>query len=254
MTKCNFCNEEFVNDKIKANHIRWHHSNQTYSYEGLMRAKEKALLLNEKKFGKWIEEEINCFECGEIKKIRYRQGHKKEKYFCSRICANTRHHSTETKTKISKSNTKGRTLYKKVCPQCKKEYETHLKKQKFCSERCGFNSRVRDKASYNYYRGQCKFKFALQNFPNEFDFSLIRQNGWYYPPNRGNNLSGISRDHMVSVKYGFANKIPPEIISHPANCQLLVAEKNWSKNYKCSMTIDELYERINLWDEKYQSR
>ncbi len=102
------------------------------------------------------------------------------------------------------------------------------------------------------YRLACKFDFNIGDYPDEFDFKLIENHGWYSAKNRGNNLNGVSRDHIVSVKFGFENSIDPKIISHPANCQLLRHNDNVSKNKKCSMTIEELLEKIQNWNNRYR--
>jgi hypothetical protein len=52
---------------------------------------------------------------------------------------------------------------------------------------------------------------------------------------------------MYSVRDGFINNIDPEIIKHPANCQLMLHNENNSKNYNSSITIDDLIERIKNW-------
>lgn len=91
----------------------------------------------------------------------------------------------------------------------------------------------------------------MNDYPDEFDFELIRENGWYSPSNKGNNLGGVSRDHMYSVKDGFENNVPPELLSHPANCRLIIHNENSSKNRNSCITLDELKERIALWDKKY---
>ena len=101
------------------------------------------------------------------------------------------------------------------------------------------------------YRYACSFHFNLSDFPDEFDFSLIEKHGWYAAKNHGNNLGGVSRDHIVSVRFGFENGIDPIIISHPANCQLLIHNSNVSKGKNCGMTIDQLNEKILEWNKKY---
>ena len=88
------------------------------------------------------------------------------------------------------------------------------------------------------------YKYLLNSYPEEFDFSLIEKYGWYKAKNRGNNLNGVSRDHIYSRDKGFENLIDPYIISHPANCQLLIHTDNESKNCKCDMSIEELVEFI----------
>ena len=42
------------------------------------------------------------------------------------------------------------------------------------------------------------------------------------------NKTGMTRDHKISILYGFNNKIFPEIIRHPCNLQLLTLSQNLS--------------------------
>ena len=102
------------------------------------------------------------------------------------------------------------------------------------------------------YRVDAAFTFSLKDFPDEFDFSLIETYGWYKAKNRGNNLGGVSRDHMYSVKDGFLNNVDPKIIAHPANCRLIRQGDNASKKDKSCITLEQLLERIKIWDQKYK--
>ena len=102
------------------------------------------------------------------------------------------------------------------------------------------------------YRQLCEFKFSLSKYSKEFDFDLIKKYGWYKPKNKGNNLGGVSRDHMYSVKEGFKNNINPDIIAHPSNCQLMIQNENSKKKHKSSITFEELELRIKDWDKKYK--
>ena len=97
---------------------------------------------------------------------------------------------------------------------------------------------------------QCTFKFALCDYPQEFDISLIKQFGWYSASNRGNNLNGVSRDHMFSCNEGLKQLIDPYLISHPANCKLMLHSLNASKRNKCSITFKQLRGRGKAWGKK----
>lgn len=81
---------------------------------------------------------------------------------------------------------------------------------------------------------------------------LIEKYGWYKAKNHGDNLNGVSRDHMYSVMEGYRNNIDYNLISHPANCKLLKQTDNVSKRDNCSITLDELNKRIFEWDNKYK--
>lgn len=64
---------------------------------------ETAYKTNEKLYGKYIEEIVNCYNCHKPIIIKYRENRKKEKYFCCRSCANKRVHSELTKVKIGRA-------------------------------------------------------------------------------------------------------------------------------------------------------
>jgi len=56
------------------------------------------------------------------------------------------------------------------------------------------------------------------------------------------------------VKDGFINNIDPKLLSHPANCRLMIhngPNGNNQKNDVSDITLGELFERINNWDNKY---
>lgn len=108
-----------------------------------------------------------------------------------------------------------------------------------------------DLTVFRNYQVNARFIFRLADYPNEFDFKLIESYGWYKAKNKGNNLLGVSRDHMVSVKYGFENNIPTEVIRHPSNCKLVRHNDNQKKQSLCSITIEELYNRIEEWNKRY---
>lgn len=56
---------------------------------------------------------------------------------------------------------------------------------------------------------------------------------------------------MYSIMEGYKNNIDPKIISHPANCKLMIHNENVSKNFRCSINIIDLKEKIIKWDKKY---
>ena len=149
----------------------------------------------------------------------------------------------------NKGNKKPKIKPEKICRNCNSSFFTT---NKFCSQECRRNYDRKDMDSYRIYKSDTNFKFNLADYPEEFDFSLIEKYGWYSPSNKNNNLDGVSRDHMLSVREGFELGINPEIISHPANCELMIHRNNISKNKKSSITLEELLERIKNFEEKYK--
>lgn len=264
---CPYCNEIlFMNKRSFANHVRWCKMNPRYD-EILQRTVSK--LSGEKAERK--EHLLKCEICGnefsvkctdkEFLKGRY-------KHTCSDICAKrltAKKAGEEKKEKISKSLRKrnaalneeydeNKGIYIKKCKKCGKIFGTNRKKQCFCSHSCAskfryLNSIVAD--DFKQYKKQCEFRFLLKDYPEEYDFFLIETYGWYKAKNHGDNLNGVSRDHMFSIKEGYKNKIDPYYISHPANCKLLKHTDNVSKLSKCSLTEKELLKRICEWETKY---
>ena len=218
-------------------------------------------------------EECTCKNC-ETKFIALK---KQNQQFCSQQCSGSyntkgRKHSKETKEKIKQSNTGKKQkkesidkrvekfnktienrqfLYKKI--NFKKEKSSKKRVCKNCSNDVLFKKTICEECRvsyYKYYRPSCEFDFNIFKYKEKFDFLLVEKNGWYSPLNKKNNPSGVSRDHLYSVKDGFINKIDPKFIKHPANCQLILQKDNNIKNSKSSISFEELLKRIEKWDSK----
>lgn len=141
----------------------------------------------------------------------------------------------------------------KKCKNCNEKltYKQYLKKNIFCSDKCRHEYDRIDNEKYSLYKLDCNFKFDLKNYPEEFDLELYKKHGVYKAKNRGDNQNGVSRDHMFSINDGFKNNVSPLILSHPANCKLMLHKDNMIKWKNSSVTFDELLERIEKWNKKY---
>lgn len=255
--KCPYCGEtQYMNIKSYANHVRWCKKNPKYD-EILQSTKEKMHNHSKRK-----EYTCNCVICNNEYKVCVTPNMyalNKYKQTCSTQCAkkltNAHTNLNQKNYKISKtlSNKCNNSTHIHICEYCGKVFESKRRKQKFCSNSCAHNSRYRveNKTLKQLYNNQCKFKFALNSYPKEFDFNQITLYGWYKPKNAGNNLNGVSRDHIFSRNEGYKELIDPYLISHPANCQLLQHSLNASKNIKCDISLDELKNKINIWTQKY---
>jgi hypothetical protein len=214
---------------------------------------------------KYLESPNLCLFCNEIIPYKIR-----ENKFCNHSCSAKITNSNREYTwgdKISKSldvyfelNPKIKTkrigkkrLYELKC-KCGEIFYKNRSEVKYCSTVCLKKYRInRNVDEYKAYKSDTKFKFNLSDYPKEFDFSLIKKYGWYSPTNKNNNLKGVSRDHMLSVREGFEIGIDPKLISHPANCKLMIHNENISKNKRSSITYEELLERIKIFEEKYKN-
>jgi hypothetical protein len=241
------CRNIYVNK-----HIRDYNKNNVINNN-----KELEYLLNPKK----------CDNCGNIIPFK-----KKNNIFCNRSCSVQKNNKKRNCTwgkKISdglkkyievngkfgslvqklKSTGRKRIIYNNICLNCHKYFN---KKSKYCDNNCRREYEKNNGDKYQIYKFESSFKFNLKDYIDEFDFTLIEEYGWYSPSNKKNNLKGVSRDHMFSVKEGFEKGIDPKIISHPANCKLMIHNENISKHKKSSITLEELLDRIEYFNRKYK--
>lgn len=214
-----------------------------------------------------------CLCCN--KPIEYK--FKSVKKFCNSSCAakyNNLHREIRSevkKTKVVKCKRCNEEVVVNVhasienclCSKCREDYKIKKKvivrkrKQlycKFCSKEIVYPKQICDKCRtelYSVYAPSCRFNFSLSLFPEEFDFSLLKQYGMYKAKNRGDNLKGVSRDHLFSIHDGFKEKISYQILSHPANCRLVLHTDNQHKNRKSIITLEELLKRIRRFEDKY---
>lgn len=244
--RCEECGFTTTNGRIMSNHKRWKHSDIVFSKE----AKEARHAKVEAR--RYVETRV-CPRCGENFTVHGTVSQiKRSPKFCSRSCANSRVQSDSVRRK--KREKLSKPLLPAHCLHCNQEYIPKRSQQKYCSHSCSTLAKRRkgkDKASY--YR-QAQFRFNLKDFPEEFNFDLIEKYGWYRATNRGGDGTGVSRDHKISIGYGFLEGIDPKLIAHPANCDLMVHSDNFRKGTQCSITVDELQSLIENWETKYTDR
>ena len=72
--------------------------------------------------------------------------------------------------------------------------------------------------------------------------------------NAYSNTKGVVRDHKYSRMSGFKNKVFPQILRHPCNCQIILHSQNISKK-QCryidddSQTLEQLFTKILSYDK-----
>jgi hypothetical protein len=137
------------------------------------------------------------------------------------------------------------------CINCNKILEFKYRNRINCNLKCKKEYHTKNKEEFDLYKALSKFNFNLSDYNEEFDFSLIEKYGWYKAKNNGDNVDGVSRDHMFSIKEGFRRLINPLLLAHPANCELIVNKHNQSKSDDCSLSIETLLQRIEQFEVKY---
>lgn len=203
---------------------------------------------------KYLQNPKHCKECKTIIPFEKRL----DNYFCNSSCSASYTNrervvtwgdkiGTSLKNYIKEQSKNNPKQDQKICLNCSKLFS---KNKFFCSINCKREYEKNNMNSLIRYRIDCKFNFNLANYKEEFDFKLVEEYGWYSPSNKKNNLGGVSRDHMFSIKDGFEMNINPKILSHPANCQLLLHSKNISKHRNSSITLEELLKKIEEFDKK----
>lgn len=198
-----------------------------------------------------------CKECNEIIPFD-----RKKNIFCNNSCSAThtnkgKKHSKETLSKMRNSANKrlDENEYERYIDCKNNTCDRKIKKRerkKYCTNECKKEYGRKNMTEYQKYKADANFKFSLNDYPNEFNFDLIREYGWYSPTNKNNNLGGISRDHILSVREGFELGIDPFLLSHPANCRLMIHNENVSKHKRSDLTEEELKEKIKKFNKLYE--
>lgn len=106
-----------------------------------------------------------------------------------------------------------------------------------------------------------KIYFKEANWPRkmfdtldkEDDLEKLKSLGVF---NAKTNPKGVVRDHSYSRRSGFLNKVFPEIIRHPCNCQVLTHSENIKKKDekyidKDTQSLDELFSKIEIYSKDW---
>ncbi len=85
-----------------------------------------------------------------------------------------------------------------------------------------------DRDPYLIYCKAASFKhgFSFNKYTTIKEKELLAEYGIY---NNRINKRGCVRDHLLSRKFGFENNIPVWIISHPANCEIVLHTENMNR-------------------------
>lgn len=252
-TKCScvICKNEFSSKGIYTHFIRAHTTeSKRNSHKGSQKFQlvcsciDCKLQLSVQNLGQHIKSKHSetslkiCPKCN--------KKHSKEGTFCSRSCASSRKHSTESRLKRAK------TLTKKTTPVICGPY-TKLKRCK-CLH-CGKISLFRNYKGYcndcehlYSHNGRAKYWFCFNvfHYPDLFDLSLISEFGFR---DSKTNPNGITRDHKISVNEAIRNNYDPYYIRHPLNCELMFFEENNRKKTKCSISYKKLISLVDAYEK-----
>lgn len=102
--------------------------------------------------------------------------------------------------------------------------------------------------TFKIYRRNCEFKFKFDEQHKVENIELLKEHKVYNPKT---NKNGWVKDHMFSVWDGWKHPegpIDPSIISHLANCRIMLQQENALKHTDSSISLEELKQRIKDWD------
>lgn len=106
--------------------------------------------------------------------------------------------------------------------------------------------------SFKIYRRNCEFDFKFEEQYKIENIELLNENKVYNPKT---NKNGWVKDHMFSVWDGWKHPdgpVDPAIISHLANCKIMLQQENAKKHTDSSITLEELKIKIENWDNNTQ--
>lgn len=86
---------------------------------------------------------------------------------------------------------------------------------------------------------------------NNITLTIYRNNKKYINPNNlKRGIKSYHLDHKYSIKQGFLNNLPIEIITHPCNLHLIEHKENLKKQDNCWITKEELLYNIILYENE----
>ena len=108
---------------------------------------------------------------------------------------------------------------------------------------------IEDRDAFDVYCAAASFKHGFKT-NCEKQKALLKEHGVFNTRSNKNTI-GCVRDHLLSRRYGFDNSIASWIISHPANCEIVLHTENIRRAQTNDnlITLEELLERIENWVE-----
>lgn len=145
---------------------------------------------------------------------------------------------------LTVAQNRGATFSKNATPEFLKERAARAQLTKIEK---GSSVPIEDREPYSVYVKAASFKHGFKT-ECEKQNALLKEYG-VYNTRENKNTNGCVRDHLLSRRYGFDNNIPTWIISHPANCEIVLHSENIRRAFDDDnlISIEELLERIENW-------
>jgi ribosomal protein L37AE/L43A len=152
--------------------------------------------------------------------------------------------STVCDNGLTIAQNRGATFSKNATPDFLKARASSCQMTKIAN---GSVLRIEDRDQYSVYVKAASFKHGFETKCKKQN-ALLKEYGVFNSRNN-KNTNGCVRDHLLSRRYGFENNIATWIISHPANCEIVLHSENIRRAFDDDnlITIEELLERIENW-------
>lgn len=135
--------------------------------------------------------------------------------------------------------------------------EEYKIKHRKTMEGLGYWIPLKDKNDFEiYFQNSDWVEKMFDLIKEEKQLELLKKNGIFHYKN---NKNGVVRDHMLSRRSGFILGLFPELLRHPANCQIIPFIDNVKKRKSRyidgdSITIDELFEKIISYKDDWKEQ
>lgn len=151
---------------------------------------------NNKRFGALVKFNVICNSCNTQFLIEEREKlfPQKEKYYCSRSCANKRVHSLETKKKLSIKNKQVKIIH---CEFCNIEFEQKKINQRFCNQSCSTKSRMPLKG-FARIGGLSSVKSQNKRSKNEIYFASLCEKHFNFVQTNVSMFNGWDADVIIN--------------------------------------------------------
>lgn len=131
----------------------------------------------------------------------------------------------------------------------KKFTPEYKQKIRLLNENSGKWIKLENIEDYKFYKLLSNWKIQPIN-DQTIGIDKLKNNKLY----DGSNKNDLVRDHMYSRRMGFNEHVFPEILRHPANCQLISHVDNLIKSKTsndCIILLDELFNKIEKYSNEY---
>lgn len=165
----------------------------------------------------------------------------------------------KNRTKESYSHLHNEETKKKIGELSKERMANTEYKLKFrkTMEDNGYWIKLSDKPLIDIYKNLSNWNRRMfDSIEDENQLELLKTLGVF---NCRTNKKGIVRDHIFSRLDGFEQGVFPEILRHPANCQVLTHSDNCAKKAsryrdRSDITLEQLFERIESYTREWHEQ